>query len=95
MKAFFIANVTVKDKKKFDQYAQAAGASMKPFEGKVLTKGKLQRQLAGNISHQNVAIVTFPDETKLDNWYHSKTYQELIPLRDEAADMVLTSFVVP
>jgi len=26
------------------------------------------------------------------NWYHSKTYQDLIPIRDQAADVVLISY---
>ncbi len=95
MKAFFIANVNVRDAEKFQQYAKAAGESMQAFEGKVLTKGQKDKSLAGELNHKNVAVVAFPDIEKLNAWYNSDAYQNLIPLRDEAADMMLTSFTQP
>lgn len=95
MKAFFVAQVTVKNTEKFQQYAKQAGASMEPFGGQVITKGKLSRSLAGDMAHENIAIVSFPDSAQLDAWFNSDAYQHLIPLRDEAADMILSSYSSP
>lgn len=95
MSAFFIANVNVKDGEKFHQYAKAAGESMQPFDGQVVTKGKLSKSLAGEMKYENVAVVSFPNQEKLDAWFNSDVYQQIIPLRDEAADIVLTSYNVP
>jgi len=95
MPAFFIANVNVKNLEKFQQYGQQAAASMQPFEGQLLTKGALAKNLAGDLNYQSVAIVTFPDQAKLDAWFESDNYQALIQIRDEAADMLLTSFNTP
>lgn len=90
-----MANVKVLDGEKFQQYAKAAGESMKPFGGELVAKGKLNESLAGSMSYENVAIVSFPDQTKLDAWFKSDAYQKIIPLRDEAADMLLTSYDTP
>jgi uncharacterized protein (DUF1330 family) len=92
MKAFFIAHVNITDPEKFQQYAKAAGKSMQPYNGQVVTKGKLVKQLAGEQVYENVSIVSFPDQESLDNWFHSDAYQALIPLRDKAADILLNSF---
>ncbi len=95
MKAFFVAHINVKNLEKFQQYAQGAGASMQPFGGQVVTKGKVAKQLAGVSDYASVAVVSFPDQENLDNWFASSEYQNLIPLRDEAADILLTSYNVP
>lgn len=92
MNSFFIANVRVKDSEKFQEYAGKAGASMQPHGGEVLIKGKLNAQLAGEMDYPVTAIVTFPDVESLRSWFHSDSYQQIIPLRDEAADMILTSY---
>lgn len=92
MSAFFVANVRVRDPQKFHQYAQAAGHSMQPFGGEVLIKGLAERRLAGNLDYPNVALVRFPDQERLNAWYESEAYQALIPLREEAADMLITSY---
>ena len=92
MNAFFIAQLNIKDPVKFQDYAKGAGESMQPFGGKVITKGKMSRQLAGKSDYQNVAIVGFPDKESLDGWFESEAYQKLIPLRDQAADILLVSY---
>jgi len=95
MKAFLIAYVTVKDGGKMQAYAKAAGESMQAFGGKVFSKGIAQQQLAGEHEQQNVAVICFPNLENLESWYDSDDYQKLIPLRNEAADIILTSYMVP
>jgi len=95
MKAFLIAYITVKDSEKMNAYAKAAGESMQAYGGKVLTKGIAQQQLAGEHEPQNVAVICFPDIESLESWYNSEGYQKIIPLRKEAADIIITSYVTP
>lgn len=94
MKAFFVAQLNVKDPELFKTYAEGAAASMKPFGGQVVIKGKLSQQLAGESMFENIAVVSFPNKESLDSWFSSDAYQKLIPLRDEASDMLLLSFDV-
>ena len=95
MNAFLIAYVTVKDIDKFQSYAQAAGESMQAYGGKVLTKGQAIQNLVGDHGQQNVAIISFPDLENLESWYNSAEYQSIIPLRNQAAEITLTSYAAP
>jgi uncharacterized protein (DUF1330 family) len=95
MSAFFIATVKIKDQEKFQEYASSTGPTLTPFGGELLKRGKAVSTLAGSSDHQMVGIIAFPDIDALDNWYQSDAYQALIPLRDSAADMTLTTYVEP
>ncbi len=95
MSVFFVAHVSVKNPEKFQEYAAGAAASMAPFGGELLKRGAVYRELAGKQGYSNVAIVSFPDQKSLDSWFESDAYQALIPLRDEASEMLLTAFSSP
>lgn len=45
--------------------------------------------LAGKFDHEGFAILNFPSVEAAICWYRSPEYRDLIPNRDEAADMVL------
>lgn len=95
MSAFVIAQVTVKDAEKFQQYAEQSGATFAPFGGEISTKGKFAGTLTGDQNHDAVAIIKFPTMEKLEGWYNSPAYQNIIPLRDEAADISFTKYEAP
>ncbi len=95
MTAFFVATVKVKDPEKFQEYAQKAGETFAPHGGEPVLRGKAGDVLAGQIDHQAVGIVRFPDQGALSAWFNSDAYQRIIPLRDEAADMTIVTYSVP
>lgn len=95
MSAFFIATVSVKDQDKFQQYAAKAKATFDLFGGELLARGKQDGTFVGSSTHQAVGIVKFQSPEKMASWYNSADYQAIIPLRNEAADMVITKYVVP
>ncbi len=95
MRAFFVAAAKVRDAEKFAQYAGKAGASMKPFGGEVVVRGRLSEVLAGEGDHNGVGVVGFPDFESLMAWYASPAYQAIIPLRDEAAEVTIHAYEVP
>lgn len=95
MPAFFVASVTIRDGDKFSEYAQKAGATFAAYGGEIVLRGKAEAALAGALTHGSVGIVKFPDMETLGRWFHSSEYQALIPLRDAAADMSITSYSTP
>lgn len=95
MKAFFVAAVTVKDPAKFQEYAEKAGATFAAHGGEPVLRGKVNGALVGATDHQAVGIVKFPNQDALAAWFGSAEYQALIPLRDQAADMTITTYSVP
>jgi uncharacterized protein (DUF1330 family) len=94
MTAFFIVTTTVKDPEKYQTYVRNVGATLAPFGGKALLRGKAVGVLEGPPNHQAVGIIEFPDIDALNGWHASEAYQVLIPLRREAADMTITSYIV-
>ena len=87
--AILIATVKVKDPEKFQQYAASVPATMEPFGGKLLGRGKVEKGIDGDVSFHAAAMFEFPDAESIDNWHHSAEYQKIVPLRLEAADMEL------
>ncbi len=93
--AFLVATVTVVDAEKFRVYASRAGKTFVPYGGESVLRGRVDSALAGEVDHQMVGIVRFPSLEALKAWYNSPHYQELIPLRDEAARVSITIYLSP
>ena len=79
------ATVQVKDPEKLKTYVSQVGATMAPHGGKMVARGKVSKQLSGEVKHQIEALFEFPSAEAVDAWYESDAYQALIPNRDEAA----------
>lgn len=95
MAAFFIVTTTVKDQEAYQAYIQSVGPTLAPFGGKAVLRGKAVEALAGALNHETVGIIEFPDIDALNDWHASEAYQALLPLRSRAADMTITSYVIP
>jgi len=89
-----IAMASVKDPEKLQQYFVGVQKAAAPYGAELLFRGKTNRLLNNHDSaHDLVVVVRFPNAEKIDEWYDSKEYQSLIPLRDEGADVKMTSYV--
>ena len=85
MATLMSATVQVKDPEKLKVYVSLVGATMAPHGGKMVARGKVAKQLNGEVKHQIEALFEFPSAEAIDAWYESDAYQALIPNRDEAA----------
>ncbi len=92
MAAYLVGHITVKDDGLWQKYMAGVQESLAPFDCKIIFRGQLDRILAGQHDHNLVVVIEFPDQTTLNNWYGSEKYQSLIPLRDKAADVVITTY---
>lgn len=95
MTAFFIATASIKNPEKFQEYAQKAGPTFAPHHGELVLRGKHEGDLTGASEHHSVGIIKFPDQHSLHAWYQSDAYQSLVPLRDEASEMTISTYSVP
>ena len=92
MTAFLVGHITVKDTELWQEYVAGAQNSLSPFKSKIIFRGKLDAVLAGKHDHNLVVLIEFDDLTTLNDWFHSEKYQSLIPIRDKAANVVITSY---
>jgi uncharacterized protein (DUF1330 family) len=94
MAAYLIAEHTITNLKKFEEYRVKVGPTIAKHGGRYITKSGSHVVLEeDNAVWQpgRVVIVEFPDMASLNAWYRSPEYQPLIALRRESAkDMLIT-----
>lgn len=90
--AYVIGHITVKDADKWAQYRAQVPATIAPWGAELVFRGLTVKVLAGEHAHTDTVVIRFPDQASVDGWYQSAAYQALIPLREQAADLVLISF---
>jgi uncharacterized protein (DUF1330 family) len=92
MSAYLIGHMTVKDPALWATYVDGVKKSLLPFHAEVLFRGRLTSVLAGELPYQLTVVIRFPDHATLQDWYRSDGYQNLIPIRDRAADVVIAAY---
>jgi uncharacterized protein (DUF1330 family) len=90
--AYVIGHITVKDDAKWDAYRIAATATLAPWGAELVFRGRDATVLAGEHTHTNAVVIRFPDRKAVAGWHSSAAYQALIPLRQQAADVVLLTY---
>ncbi|MCW8884985.1 MAG: DUF1330 domain-containing protein [Motiliproteus sp.] len=91
-RAYVIGHITVKDVDKWAQYRSRIPATLEPWGAELVFRGLRHSVLGGNHRHNNSVVISFPDADAIEDWFNSSGYQELIPLRMEAADVDLISY---
>lgn len=87
--AYVIGHIAVKDAEKWDAYRSGVPATLAPWGAELVFRGKGATALAGEHAYADVVVIRFPDRKSVDGWHSSPAYQALIPLRQQAADVVL------
>ena len=88
MAAYFVAEHTITDPDKFEDYRVKVGPLIAKHGGRYITKAGSHKLL--EVDRQppdRVVIIEFPDIAALNAWYNSPEYQPLIALRHSAVDM--------
>lgn len=87
--AYVIGQITVRDEALWAEYRSRVPETLVPWRGELVFRGKQALALAGQCLHPDVVVIRFPTLGSVNDWYRSPAYQALIPLREQAADMVL------
>jgi len=90
--AFIIGHIRVKDKKKWSEYRNKLPATLAPWGAELMFRAKLSSVLSGEHKHTDTVVIRFPDLQALNDWHSSPSYQSLVPIRQEAADVVLLAY---
>lgn len=92
MATFLIGHIRIKDAALWKQYVDGVRESLQPFAAEVMFRGAKTAVLAGEHPYDQVVVIRFADQATLHNWFISRKYQSLIPLRDRAAEVVIASY---
>jgi uncharacterized protein (DUF1330 family) len=95
--AHVVGRIAIRDPDAWDAYRAQVPASLLPFNGGVVARASggvlLGGALAGaSAPHPDVVLLRFPDAARARAWFESPGYQALLPLRERAADVVLTLY---
>jgi uncharacterized protein (DUF1330 family) len=92
MAANVIGHITVKNPEKWGEYREKVPATLAPWGGEVILRGRRIAVLSGAHPYTDTVVIRFPDANAAKGWYGSPAYQALIPIREQAAEMVLISY---
>ncbi len=84
MSVYFVAHLEVQDREAFQEYAQGVVRSLKPFHGWILTAGPATSAEGATPRNHNV-IIRFPTVQLAKDWWDSREYRAIVPIRLESA----------
>lgn len=90
--AYVVGHITVKNPDKWAEYRSQVPDTLAPWGAELTFRGKKVTALAGDIPYSDIVVIRFPSIGAVNGWFSSAAYQALIPLREQAADMVLLSY---
>lgn len=86
---YVIGHITVKEEASWADYRRQVAATLKPWRGETVMRGHCTDVLSGAHPHQDTVVLRFPDRQSALAWHASAAYQAIVPLRRQAADVVL------
>ncbi len=90
--AYLIGHITVKDTAKWAEYCSRVPATVAPWGAELVFRGGRAQALAGEHAYTDTVVIRFPDRASLVSWHASAAYQAIVPLRMQAADVVIIGY---
>ena len=90
--AYVVGQISVKDAALWARYRAEVPATLAPWGAELVFRGQQVAVLSGENPHADIVVIRFPDTAAVDAWFGSPAYQALIPLRQQAAEVVLLSY---
>jgi uncharacterized protein (DUF1330 family) len=79
--AFVIANVTIEDPVRYEDYKRMVPATLVPFGGRFVARGGQVEVLEGDWRPNRLVILEFPSVERARAWWNSAEYAEARALR--------------
>jgi uncharacterized protein (DUF1330 family) len=93
--AYLVGHITVKDAEKWIKYREQVPATLEPWGAEVTFRGKRVAVFSGELAYDDIVVIRFPDKEAVNSWHYSPAYQALLPLRQQAAEMLLLAYETP
>ncbi|HMO47672.1 MAG TPA: DUF1330 domain-containing protein [Rubrivivax sp.] len=90
--AYVVGQITVKDAALWARYRARVPSTLAPWGAELVFRGQQVAVLSGENPHADIVVIRFPSAAAVDAWFKSPAYQALIPLRQQAADVVLLAY---
>jgi uncharacterized protein (DUF1330 family) len=89
MSAYVIANVTVKDPVRYEDYRRLVGPKIERYGGRFLARGGSIEVLEGDWHPARLVVVEFPSAAAAREWWNSAEYSEAKRIRQATSEGTL------
>lgn len=86
MNYYFIAQINIHNKEEYKKYTDKVQNTVTNYNGRYLVVDANPEIIEGQFDNSRCVIIGFPTKDDFNNWYNSKEYQEILPIRLNAAD---------
>ena len=76
-----IANITIEDPVRYEDYKRMVPGSLAPFGGRFIVRGGNVEALEGSWHQERLVIIEFPSVERARAWWNSREYAEARALR--------------
>ncbi|MDD5052863.1 MAG: DUF1330 domain-containing protein [Sulfuricurvum sp.] len=92
MGVFVVGQIQIKNQEKWDEYKSLVQATLKPYGGIVKLRGTQVKTLIGDTLYPDIVVIEFESHEKAEKWYFSSEYQNIVPIREKGADIILNIY---
>ncbi|WP_138518077.1 DUF1330 domain-containing protein [Limnobacter alexandrii] len=92
MGAYVVGQISIIDPLKWQQYRDKVPGTLVPWNAELVFRGVKAENLALQNAYNDIVVIRFPSLEAAHGWFQSDAYQALIPLREAAANVMLTSY---
>jgi uncharacterized protein (DUF1330 family) len=85
----------VKNPEKWIEYRNQVPATLEPWGAEIVFRGKRVATFSGDYPYDDIVVIRFPSKEAVESWHSSPAYQALLPLRQQAAEMLLLAYETP
>lgn len=89
MAAYLVGNLKVTNVEGFTEYRNLVGKTITDHGGEYIVADVKSVPMEGEPEHLSV-VLKFPDMDSLKGWYDSPEYQEILPLRTDNSEGIIT-----
>ncbi len=83
--AFYISELEVSDPEGLKPYGARVASTLEPFGGRFIVRAGKIAPLEGEAPKGRIVVIAFESLEKAQAWYDSPAYQEIKPIRHQAA----------
>ena len=92
MSAYVVGQINIIDSLKWQQCRDQVPGTLVAWNAELVFRGVKASNLALQNPYTDIVVIRFPTLGAAHGWFQSEAYQALIPLREAAAQVLLTSY---
>jgi uncharacterized protein (DUF1330 family) len=85
MPAYVIAEVSVTDPARYEEYKKLVVPTLAAYDGKFVVRGGKSETLEGDWKPERLVILEFPSFARARQWWSSSEYAPALKLRQQSA----------